>query len=48
LTTKNVGSKAFGSIYAKAVIKVPKSKLKAYQKLLKQKGVTGKKQKIKK
>lgn len=46
LTSKNVGSKAFQSIYKKAVIKVPKSKLSAYKKLLKSKGA-GSKVKIK-
>lgn len=40
LTTKNVGSKAFKDIHSKATIKVPKSKLKAYKKLLKSKGVS--------
>lgn len=40
LTTKNVGSKAFKEIPAKAVIKVPKGKLKAYKKLLKNKGIS--------
>lgn len=38
LTGKNVGSKAFKDIYAKATIKVPKSKLTSYKKLLKSKG----------
>jgi hypothetical protein len=47
LTSKNVGSKAFKGINAKATIKVPKSRLKAYKKLLKSKGV-GTKAKIKK
>lgn len=47
LTAKNVGSKAFKGIHQKAVIKVPKAKLKDYKKLLKAKGV-GKKVKIKK
>ncbi len=46
LTSKTVGSKAFQSIYKKAVIKVPKSKLAAYKKLLKLKGA-GAKVKIK-
>ena len=40
LTGKNVGSKAFKGIHAKATIKVPKSKLKNYKKLLKAKGVS--------
>lgn len=47
LTNKNVGSKAFKSIYKKATIKVPKSKFSAYKKLLKSKGV-GSKVRIKK
>lgn len=42
LTEKTVGSKAFKGIYAKAVIKVPKSKVTAYKKLLKKKGVGNK------
>ncbi|MCM1161650.1 MAG: leucine-rich repeat domain-containing protein [Roseburia sp.] len=42
LTSKNVGSKAFKGIYAKATVKVPKKKLSAYKKLLKQKGVGSK------
>lgn len=46
LTKKSVGAKAFKGIYAKATIKVPKKQKKAYQKLLKSKGV-GKKAKIK-
>lgn len=47
LTTKKVGSKAFGAIHSRAMIKVPKSKVKAYKKLLEKKGV-GSKAKIKK
>lgn len=47
LTAKRVGSKAFKGISAKAVIKVPAKKVKAYKKLLRAKGV-GKKVKIKK
>lgn len=42
---KKVGKSVFKGIYAKAVIKVPKAKLKAYQKLLKKKG-QGKKVRI--
>ena len=38
LNSKNVGSKAFKGIYAKATIKVPKSKVKVYKNLLKAKG----------
>ena len=47
LTKKSVGAKAFKGISNKSVIKVPKKQLKAYQKLLKTKGVS-KKVKIKK
>ena len=47
LNKKNVGSNAFKGIYAKATIKVPKSKLNTYKAMLKTKGV-GKKVKIKK
>ena len=47
LTNKSVGAGAFKGVHAKAVIKVPKKKLKAYKKLLKAKGV-GKKAVIKK
>lgn len=39
LTSKNVGSKAFKGIYSKVSIKVPKSKLSVYKKLLKAKGI---------
>ena len=46
LSSKNVGAKAFKGIYAKAKIKVPKKKKKAYQKLLKAKGI-GKKVTVK-
>lgn len=42
LTKKNVGSKAFKGISTKAVIKVPKKKLKNYKSLLKAKGVSSK------
>lgn len=42
LTSKKVGSKAFKGIYSKATVKVPKSKLKAYKKLLKAKGIGAK------
>ena len=41
LTVKTVGSNAFSKINKKAVIKVPKSKLSAYKKLLKKKGAKG-------
>ena len=42
---KKVGKNAFKGIHAKAVIKAPKAKLKAYKKLLKKKG-QGKKVRI--
>ena len=45
LTSKSVGANAFKGIYAKATIKVPKAKLKAYTTLLKKRGV-GKNAKI--
>ncbi len=48
LTKKNVGANAFKGIHTKAQIKVPAGKLSAYRKVLKAKGVTGKKQKISK
>ncbi|MCI5900814.1 MAG: leucine-rich repeat protein [Lachnospiraceae bacterium] len=47
LTMKNVGSKAFKGISAKAVIKVPKAKVKSYARILKAKGA-GKKMTVKK
>lgn len=40
LTSKRVGSEAFKGVYSKTVIKVPKSKLTAYKKLLKAKGIS--------
>lgn len=46
LTSKTVGKYAFSSIHAKAVIKVPSSKLASYKKILKSAGVDGRKQKI--
>lgn len=42
LTSSKVGSKAFKGIYSKASIKVPKSKLKSYKKILRAKGVSSK------
>lgn len=42
LTSKKVGSKAFKGIYSKVTVKVPKSKLKNYKKILKAKGVSSK------
>lgn len=47
LTSKNVGADAVKGISAKAVVTVPKSKLAAYKKILKAKGLTGKQQKVK-
>lgn len=47
LTKKTVGTNAFKGIHKKAVIKVPKKKLKDYKKILKKVGINGKKQKIK-
>lgn len=48
LSNKAVGSGAFSKIHSKAVVRVPSKKLKPYKKLLKSKGVKGKKQRIKK
>ena len=48
LTSKTVGAKAFKGIAGNATIKVPKSKEKTYKTMLKKKGITGKKQRIKK
>lgn len=42
LTSKNVGSKAFKGIHAKATVKAPKSKLSAYKKMLRAKGIGAK------
>ncbi|MCI5730301.1 MAG: leucine-rich repeat domain-containing protein, partial [Eubacterium sp.] len=42
LTRGKVGSKAFKGIYAKATVKVPKSKYEAYKKLLKARGLGAK------
>lgn len=47
LTKKSVGSKAFAKINAKAVVTVPKNKLKAYKTVLKGAGLNGKGQKVK-
>lgn len=41
LTKKKVGSKAFKGIHKNAVIKVPKTKLKSYKTILKEKGAVG-------
>lgn len=45
LTGKSIGSKAFSGVSKKVTVKVPKSKLKSYKKLLKKKGI-GKKAKV--
>lgn len=42
LTSKKIGKGAFKNIYSKTTIKVPKSKLKSYKKILKLKGVSSK------
>lgn len=42
LTNKKVGSKAFRGIHSNAVMKVPKSKIIAYKKWLKKKGISSK------
>ena len=42
LTDKNIGAKAFSGIYAKPTVKVPAKQLKAYQKLLRSKGMSSK------
>lgn len=47
LTRGRIGSKAFKGIHSKAVIKVPKKKLKTYKKILRAKGI-GKRVKVKK
>lgn len=47
LTGSSVKSNAFAKLHKKAKFKVPKKKLSTYKKLLKKKGVTGKKQVIK-
>ena len=46
LTGKTVGANAFKGIHAKAKIKVPKDELKIYKKILKSRGVKGKRQRI--
>ena len=46
LTAKSVGKNAFKGINAKAVVKVPKKKLKVYKPILKKAGIKGKKQTI--
>lgn len=46
LTKKSVGKNAFAKINKKAKVKVPKKKLKTYKKVLKARGIKGRKQKI--
>lgn len=46
LTSTNVKADAFKGLNAKVVVTVPENKLKAYKKILKSKGLTGKKQKV--
>lgn len=46
LSSKFVGSKAFAKINPEATVKVPASCLKSYKKLLRKKGISGKKQKV--
>ena len=48
LKMKTVGTNAFGGINKKATAKVPKKVFKSYKKILKKRGMKGKKQKIKK
>ncbi len=47
LTAKRVGKKAFAKIHSKATCKVPKKKRSLYRKVLKKRGLNGKKQKVK-
>ena len=47
LKAKTIGTAAFKGLNAKAVVFVPENKLKAYKKILKSKGLTGKKQAVK-
>ncbi len=42
LTSKSIGQNAFGKLYAKVTVKVPKSKLKDYKKLLRAGGIGAK------
>lgn len=42
LTSRTVGSNAFGRIYRNATVKVPAKQLKSYKKMLKTKGMSGK------
>ncbi|WP_029319891.1 leucine-rich repeat protein [Butyrivibrio sp. AE3004] len=46
LTKKSVGKNAFKNIHPEAKVKVPKSKVGSYKKLLKSKGLKGKMQKV--
>ena len=47
LKSKTVGAAAFKGLNSKAVVTVPENKLAAYKKILKSKGLTGKKQVVK-
>ncbi|MCR5417320.1 MAG: leucine-rich repeat domain-containing protein [Lachnospiraceae bacterium] len=47
LTKKNVGKKAFAGLHSKATVKAPSGLAKSYKKILKAKGLKGKKQKVK-
>lgn len=47
LKSKTVGAAAFKGLNAKVVVTVPENKLKAYKKIFKAKGLTGKKQAVK-
>ena len=47
LKSKTVGAAAFKGLNAKVVVTVPENKLKAYKKIFKAKGLTGKKQVVK-
>lgn len=47
LKAKTVGTAAFKGLNARVVVLVPENKLKAYKKILKSKGLTGKKQAVK-
>lgn len=46
-TIKSVGKNAFGKLPKKAVVKVPKAKLKTYRAMVRKAGFKGKKQKVK-
>lgn len=48
LTAKGIGKQAFKKINSRAVFKVPAKKLRLYKKVLRKRGVTGRRQKIRK